>query len=237
MDTGKSRNWLGTLNNPEGIDPETFLSDWYVKHKAVYVNGQVEVGEEGTRHIQYYLNFKEPCRLSALKKVCGRSHFRLVSRDNGASDYCLKEETRVDGPWEFGVKPVRRNNKTDWEEVKQLAIRGDLTKIPADIFVKHYSGLTKIAKDYQVRGEDCSSTRGVWIWGNTGLGKSRMARDKFAPDGIFYRKLRNKWFDGYQGEPVIIMDDMSPKYEMLGDFLKDWTDHYGIGGETKGGMV
>jgi len=33
------------------------------------------------------------------------------------------------------------------------------------------------------------------------------------------------------------MDDMSPKYEMLGDFLKDWADRYGIGGETKGGMV
>jgi len=30
----------------------------------------------------------------------------------------MKEETRIDGPWEFGVKPVQRNNKTDWEEVK-----------------------------------------------------------------------------------------------------------------------
>lgn len=169
--------------------------------------------------------------------MCKFSHFAVVRRDNGASDYCLKEETRVAGPWEFGVKPVRRNNKTDWEEVKQLAKAGNLDKIPADIFVKHYSGLTRIAKDFQVRGPDCDHTRGVWIWGDSGLGKSRMARDRFAPDGIFYRKLRNKWFDGYQGEPVIIMDDMSPKYEMLGDFLKDWADHYGIGGETKGGMV
>lgn len=64
-----------------------------------------------------------------------------------------------------------------------------------------------------------------------------MARNKYAPDGVFYRKLRNKWWDGYQGESIVILDDMSPKYEMLGDFLKDWTDHYGVGGETKGGMV
>lgn len=36
----KSRNWICTLNNPpDDLDPETFLSDWYVKHKAVYVNG------------------------------------------------------------------------------------------------------------------------------------------------------------------------------------------------------
>lgn len=50
----------------------------------------------------------------------------------------MKSETRVDGPWEFGEKPVRRNNKTDWEEVKQNAIAGQLDKVPADIFVKNY---------------------------------------------------------------------------------------------------
>ena len=49
----------------------------------------------------------------------------------------MKEETRLEGPWEFGVKPVERNSKADWEEVKQHAKAGDLDKIPADIYVKH----------------------------------------------------------------------------------------------------
>lgn len=53
-----------------------------------------------------------------MKKHCSRSHFEMVKIDNGCREYCMKEETRVDGPWEFGEKPVRRNNKTDWEEVK-----------------------------------------------------------------------------------------------------------------------
>jgi len=74
-------------------------------------------------------------RLAALKKICKRSHFTPVLRDNGASSYCLKEESRVDGPWEFGCKPVRRNNATDWEEVKEHAKKGELDKIPASIFV------------------------------------------------------------------------------------------------------
>jgi len=51
MENGKVRNWLCTLNNPEETDPETFLSDWFVNHRAVYVNGQLEKGEEGTIHI------------------------------------------------------------------------------------------------------------------------------------------------------------------------------------------
>ena len=77
--------------------------------------------ETGTIHIQFYLNFKNETRLSALKKFCSHSHFSPVKKDNGAAKYCMKEESRVSGPWEFGIKPVERNSKTDWEEVKQNA--------------------------------------------------------------------------------------------------------------------
>lgn len=53
----------------------------------------------------------------------------------------MKTDTRLEGPWEFGEKPVQRNNKIDWEEVKTKAINGDLDAIPADIFVRHYGHL------------------------------------------------------------------------------------------------
>lgn len=33
--------------------------------------------------------------------------------NNGADDYCNKEETRLEGPWSFGVKPARLNKKGD----------------------------------------------------------------------------------------------------------------------------
>lgn len=75
-------------------------------------------------HIQFALNFENPVRLAALTKVDSKCHYVKVHRDNGVDAYCMKEETRVEGPFEFGVKPVRRNVKTDWEEVKQHAING-----------------------------------------------------------------------------------------------------------------
>lgn len=61
--------------------------------------------------------------------------------DNGAAEYCNKEETRLEGPWDFGIKPVKRNSKTDWEEVWKKAKEGKIEDIPADIRVKHYGHL------------------------------------------------------------------------------------------------
>jgi len=109
----KSRQWLGTLNNPDTSMAESYVSLWFSKGGARYVNGQLEKGLEGTVHVQFYLNFAEPVRLAALKKHCPRAHFQVVGKDNGASSYCLKEQTRIEGPWEHGIKPAQRNVKGD----------------------------------------------------------------------------------------------------------------------------
>lgn len=86
--------------------------------------------------------------MSALKKHCSHAHFEPVKVDNGASSYCLKEDTRVEGPWEFGTKPFNRNSKTDWDSVRDLAKTGQLDKIPSSIYVQHYTKLKSIAKDH-----------------------------------------------------------------------------------------
>jgi len=51
--------------------------------------------------------------MSVLQKLA-KGHFEPVKVNNGADDYCMKEDTRVEGPWEFGTRPVKRNSKTDW---------------------------------------------------------------------------------------------------------------------------
>jgi len=88
--------------------------------KADYVNGQLEKGTEGTVHLQYYVHLKEAnkCRITAMKKHCQHTSWTPVTRDNGASDYCLKEDTRIEGPWEFGIKPLRQNVKGECKEAR-----------------------------------------------------------------------------------------------------------------------
>lgn len=94
----------------------------------------------------------------------------------------MKEETRIEGPWEHGEKPVQRNSKTDWEEVKQNAINGNLDLIPADIFVKHYQTLKKIKVDHLKIPDNHEGCRGEWLWGPPGTGKTHYARSNWGTD-------------------------------------------------------
>lgn len=175
----------------------------------------------------------KPVRPTSFKKVDNKVHVEIVKINNGADAYCMKEDTRIEGPWEFGVKPVKRNSKVDWESVYEEAKAGNFEKIPADIKVKHYGNLCKIAKDSLVI-RDSDMLRGTWIYGRAGIGKSRKAREGDIP---FYPKLCNKWWDGYKGEGKVIMDDFGIEHKVLAQQLKIWSDRYGCVLETKGGAL
>jgi len=225
----KARNWLCTLNNPG----ELTLEQVHQLTKADYTVGQLECGESGTLHFQFFQFFKSQVRLAHYKKTLPAAHCEPVQVDNGAAKYCMKEDTRVQGPWEYGTKPIQRNSKTDWQEVYLNAKRGRLEDIPADIRVRCYSQLKKIEKDHLVV-KDSNHLRGVWIYGPSGVGKSRSARRDY-PDA--YPKLCNKWWDGYQGQKNVIMDDIGPEHKVLAQQLKIWSDRYGCILETKGGAL
>jgi len=74
----------------------------------------------------------------------------------------------------------------------------------------------------------------MWLWGQSGSGKSHDARHKYA-EGAYYLKPQSKWFDGYNAEETIILDDLDESY--LGHYLKIWMDHYACTGEVKGGTI
>ena len=63
---------------------------------------------------------------------------------------------------------------------------------------------------------------------------SRMRRAQLDPSSM-YIKAQNKWFDGYAGERVILLDDLDTN--ILGHYLKIWSDKYSCHGEIKGGTV
>lgn len=228
-----SRNWLGTKNNPTE-DTEVWLRNLHEKTGATYTCGQLEKGTQGTPHIQFFTNHSAPCRISKITKVDKAIHLEPVIINNGAHTYCMKEDTRVEGPFEFGIRPVQRNNKVDWQSVKDLAKANRLDDIPPQIYVTHYSKLKVIAKDHMTFPEATGTTKGVWIVGPTGCGKSSLARTRY-PGA--YPKLCNKWWDGYQNQESVIMDDIGLEHSVLGQQLKIWADHYPCILETKGGGI
>lgn len=49
----------------------------------------------------------------------------------------------------------------------------------------------------------------------------------------FYLKMNNKWWESYDGEKNVIIEDVGHSHEWMGDFLKIWADRYGFRGEIK----
>lgn len=53
------------------------------------------------------------------KHMMDKTHLTPVKIDNGAKDYSLKDETRIDGPWEFGIPPKGKSKAIDWDEIRK----------------------------------------------------------------------------------------------------------------------
>lgn len=77
---------------------------------------------------------------------------------------------------------------------------------------------------------------GLWLWGLANAGKTHKALSMF-PGA--YEKKANKWWCKYNGEEVVIINDVSPYQKKdITDHLKIWADKYPFPVETKfGGMV
>ena len=231
-----ARNFLCTknlVNVQLEVSPEEYLKYLFEKLDAAYVAGQLEKGESGNLHIQFYVNVKKPCRVSALLKLDPKMHAEKVKYEKGAQRYVLKEETRVEGPWEFGKRPIKLSEKTDWHQVWKLASEGNIDKIPSPIKVIHYNKLKAIAKDH-IKPEDKDHLRGIWIYGPAGSGKSRWVREHCKD---LYDKNCNKWWDGYLKQKYVVIDDWMPEHECLAYHLKKWADRYACTLETKGGAI
>lgn len=235
-----SRSFLCTMNLGEDAAAmwKSWLATFHESSGARYTVGQLERGEETHHpHIQFYINFSGAKRLSFLKKLDSKLHAEPCKSDQASIDYCQKQETRCEGPVEFGEPPFHRNKKEDWDAIWEAAKQGDLEAIPPTIRLIHYKTIKAIAKDHMVF-KDASHLRGIYIYGPAGSGKSRWVREQAILTGYgLYPKLCNKWWDGYQNEKIVCMDDLGPNHECLAQQIKIWTDRYDCILETKGGAV
>lgn len=225
------RNWCFTLNNP--TDNINFTDVPNVRY-AVY---QRERGEQGTEHFQGYLELRKPARMSAMRKLIPGAHFevRRGTRDQ-AREYCLKQDTRIDGPFEFGDWTCEPGKRTDLLEIKRMVDGG---QDPKAIWDEHFGSMLRYHKSVDVyrgltvRGRDPGEPPSVWvIYGPPGTGKSKLANER-VPNA--YWMSPGEWFDGYQPGQSIILDDY--RGWLTWTVLLRLCDRYPFRGQFKGGFV
>lgn len=267
----RSRAWCFTLNNPtEHNEHELFDFAWNCSY---FVGGREIAPTTGTPHIQgfFYLGL-QTTRSALLKRLPEGIH--LEPKGSGStfkqcSDYCKKgqqsheewKEQGSGGPnfgvgadfFEHGTLPWDQEKKGEAgkqsiEERWELAKNGDFESLPPE----HIRTYQYIYTRFQ-EVEDRNGLHNYWVWGATGVGKSRWVREHYGEGMVghseqpvhpgfvstgFYSKGTNKWWDGYNNENVVLIDDFDPDHgKYLAYYLKIWADHYAFNAEVKGGML
>lgn len=200
---------------------------------SYFAYGEETCPSTGRKHLQAFAYANNSMRLTQWKKIFPTAHIEKMHGTLVQNQvYCSKQSNLI----EFGVRPNpdgKRKDLTDF--TTRLATGETLKSIALDmpaVFVQYHNGLTRLSTFYSVPYTH-SDVRGVWIYGVPGAGKSHYARENYSD---IYIKAQNKWFDGYNGERTILLDDFDCG-KPLGHFLKIWCDKYACTGEVKGGTV
>lgn len=228
-DNKRSRSWFFTLNNYADEEVDS-LKEIECKH---IVFGK-EVGDNGTPHLQGNIVFSTLKSMIQMKKINPRIHWEKTRSDEQAINYCEK-----DGEiFEKGERPMSQKDKGEaekrrWDDAFASAKNGNLDDIPNDMRIRFYSTFKKIRADHLVIPEKLEYLDNEWIYGETGTGKTRGAWERY-PDA-FCKKANTHWWDGYDGQEVVIIDDFDKYHVKQGYELKIWLDHNPFPAEFKGG--
>ena len=79
-------------------------------------------------------------------------------------------------------------------------------EIPAKIQIKHLGNLERIHRQ-NLKFIDQADVRGVWILRAPGDRQDPLCPPSAGSRG-YYPTLNNKWWDGYQSQKVVIMEDV-----------------------------
>lgn len=202
-----------------------------------YITFGREVGANGTRHLQGYLELSRRQRFTAIHRLPGLSRAHLEARKGTAaqaSEYCWKEDRE---PYRAGTISVSQQGRRSDLEATKLALDNggtiqDVAQEHFGTFLKYHRALGLYAS-YRAEKRNWQVEVTVY-WGETGTGKTRRAHEESKGDAWIYSS--DGWFDGYNQEDCVIFDDYSGSEFKIGYLLK-LLDRYPMRVRVKGGFV
>lgn len=224
----KHRSYFFTINNPDEATEASFR-----EYPCKYLIYQIERGSEGTVHLQGTIHFDNPRAFAPMKKAFPTAHIEVVKDLAACFRYCSKEDTRVRGPYEKGIKP-QPGKRNDLVEVHQNINNGVsvLSIRQEDPMLYHQYGrtLNQLETDAKNKNIRTEMTLGIWIFGSTGKGKSHKARELCKNKTVYTHTTKDKgWWDRYDQQDMVIIDDFRGEID-YNEILKlcDKWEHYVI---------
>lgn len=218
--------WCFTINNPSG---QIAFDD-----RVSYAVWQKEKGENGTEHFQGYLELKKKGRMSAVKALGGEMVRAHLERRRGTQEqaraYAMKEDTRLDGPWEHGeFVPREQGTRSDIAAAVTALKEGGLKRVAEDCpeaYVKYHRGFQALQRELTVVRPEVFVPRPwqqkvidmieqaaddrtiIYVVDTVGnQGKSRLAKHLVRNHGavMLSGRLQDMCY-AYDSEPVVVFD-------------------------------
>nr|WDE18001.1 rep [Porcine circovirus 4] len=228
------KRYCFTLNNYTE-EEEKKIKEFLTSENCEYAVVGKEVGENGTPHLQEFVNLKKKMRFHPFKKAIGeRSHIEQArGTDCDNKKYCSKGGDLLLEVGEPSAQGKRSDLKAAVAALNAGSSMSEVAREFPSVFIRYGRGL----RDYVITAGLGQSrewkTEVHVIVGIPGVGKSRHVQEKGGADLSW--KPRGKWWDGYNGQSHVVLDDY---YGWLPyDDLLRLMDRYPLRVETKGGSI
>lgn len=111
-----AKNWCFTLNNPTDEETQNLLNLIDNNDNIHYLIFQTEL--KSTLHHQGYISLKTKKTMETTKMyISDRAHLeKAKGTPHQNRVYCTKDDTRIDGPFEYGTIPAGKGTRNDIAE-------------------------------------------------------------------------------------------------------------------------
>lgn len=195
-------------------DVHNYLSCSLIK----YIIYQREVAPTtGRHHYQGYVEFKKNLTLKQAKALLNDDTVHLEKRkgtQQQAIDYVSKLSTAVSETQFIWGTPAKQGARSDVKKTKTSIVSTidsstnvrDFAIANPELYVRMHQGIDKLVYHHK-KPRDFKTEVHIY-WGVSGGGKTRKVFDDAkASNQTVYKKPNGHWWDGYEGQDVVLIDD------------------------------